>query len=321
MNEFNLPPAGSPLHRRHFLGGATAAGAAALLDELSPQSALAAEGKAVTKGRIKQSVAFWCFNSAGDKWDLDKTCQVAKELGCLSVELVDPKSWDILKKHGLICAMAPNGMPGAPFMKGFNNPRYHEEVITRTKQALDACAEASFPAVIAFTGYKWREADDPKSGAIPRDEAADHCVKALKQVAGHAEKKGINICLEHLNTRDDSHPMKGHPGYQGDDLDWVAKIIRGVGSKRVRLLFDVYHVQIMHGDVIRRLEQNKDILGHVHTAGNPGRGELDDKQEINYPAIMKKLVDLKYTGYVGQEFIPTRNPLEGLREAVHLCDV
>ena len=143
----------------------------------------------------------------------------------------------------------------------------------------------------------------------------------FKKIVGYAEKKKVNLCIEHLNTRDDSHPMKGHPGYQGDDLDWLAAILRKVGSPRLRLLFDVYHVQIMHGDVIRRLEQTKDILGHVHTAGNPGRGELDDTQEINYPPIMRKLLEIKYTGYVGQEFIPTRNPLEGLRQAMKLCDV
>ena len=114
--------------------------------------------------------------------------------------------------------------------------------------------------------------------------------------------------MEHLNTRDNSHPMKGHPGYQGDDLDEVAAIIRKVGSPRVRLLFDVYHVQVMHGDLIRRIEQTKDIIGHVHTAGCPGRGELDDTQEVNYPAVMKKLAAIGYSGYVGQEFIPTRDP-------------
>ena len=115
--------------------------------------------------------------------------------------------------------------------------------------------------------------------------------------------------------------MKGHPGYQGDDLDYVAKIIRKVGSKNVKLLFDIYHVQVMNGDLIRRIEENKDIIGHVHTAGCPGRGELSESQEINYPAVMKKLLEIGYTGYVGQEFIPTGNPLKGLQQAVKLCDV
>jgi hydroxypyruvate isomerase len=272
-------------------------------------------------GRVKQSIAFWCFNSAGDKWDLPKTCGVAKELGCRSVELVDSKDWSVLQSQGLICAIAPNGMPGAPFVKGWNNPRYHEELLTRTKAMIDACVAAKFPNVIAFTGMKWRDAEDPNSGAIPNDEAAANCVRGLKQVLSHAEKQKVTLCLEHLNTRDSSHPMKGHPGYHGDDLDWVAGIIRKVDSPRLKLLFDIYHVQIMHGDVIRRIEQTKDIIGHVHTAGNPGRGELDDRQEINFPPILRKLVEIGYTGYVGQEFIPTRNPLDGLRQAVKLCDV
>jgi hydroxypyruvate isomerase len=115
--------------------------------------------------------------------------------------------------------------------------------------------------------------------------------------------------------------MKGHPGYQGDDLDFCAGIIRKVGSQRLKLLFDIYHVQIMHGDLIRRIEQTKELIGHVHTAGAPGRGELDDKQEINYPAVMKKLVDVGYTGFVGHEFIPTRDALAGLKQAVAVCDV
>src|SRR4051794_27280596 len=303
------------LNRRHLLRGALAAGAASAL---APMTVEAADAKS---GQIKQSIAFWCFNTAGDKWDVEQTCKVAKQLGCPSVELIAPADWPVLKKYGLVCAMAFNGMPAPPFVKGFNNPRYHDEVVARTTEAIDACADAGFPNVIAFTGYKWRDAEDPKSGEIPRDEGAANCVKSLKQVAGYAEQKKVSICLEHLNTRDDSHPMKGHPGYQGDDLDEVAAIIRKVGSPRVRLLFDVYHVQVMHGDLIRRIEQTKDIIGHVHTAGCPGRGELDDTQEVHYPAVMKKLAAIGYAGYVGQEFIPTRAPRDGLREAVKLCDV
>ena len=275
----------------------------------------------MTKGRIKQSIVFWCFNTAGEEWDLEQTCQVALQLGCASVEVVEPVDWPTLKKHNLVCALAPNGMPGTPFVKGFNNPRYHDEVITRAKESIDACAEAGFPNVIAFTGYKWRDAEDPDSGEISPEEGANNCVAGLTKIAGYAEQKGVTICLEHLNTRDDTHPMKGHPGCQGDDIDYVASILRRIGSPRVKLLFDIYHVQVMHGDVIRRIEQNKDIIGHVHTAGCPGRGEMDDSQEIYYPAIMKKLLDIGYDGYVGQEFIPTRNPLAGLQQAVSLCDV
>ena len=140
-------------------------------------------------------------------------------------------------------------------------------------------------------------------------------------LARHAEKVGVTVCIEHLNSRVSDHPMKGHPGYQGDDIDWVASLVRQVDSPKLKILFDVYHVQIMHGDVVRRLEALKDVIGHVHTAGNPGRGELDDNQEINYPPVMRKLVDIGYKGYVGHEFIPTRDPLAGLKQAVSLCDV
>jgi hydroxypyruvate isomerase len=314
------------LTRRHILGGLAAAGTASALSQLTQANAAEPQqqqqqAQPAGKRRIRQSIVFWCFNTAGERWNIERTCEVARELGCPSVEIVPPEDWGVLRKHGLICAMAPNGMPGAPFMRGFNNPKFHEELTERTKKAIDACAEARFPAVIAFSGYKWRDPDDPKSGEISRQDGADNCVRGLREVVRHAEKRGVNVCMEHLNTRDSSHPMKGHPGYQGDDLDWMASIIRRVKSPRLKLLFDVYHVQIMHGDILRRLEQNRAIIGHIHTAGNPGRGELDDRQEIQYPAVMRKLIEIGYTGYVGQEFIPTRNPLEGLRQAVRLCDV
>ena len=308
----------SNVSRRQLLQGTLGAVA---LSGMHASSALGADSKAANKGNIKQSIVFWCFNVAGDEWSLEKTCQVANDLGCVSVELVDPADWGTLKKHGLVCAIAPNGMPDAPFIKGFNNTKYHEEVITRTKKSIDACADAKFPSVIAFNGFKYRDAEDPDSEEISLEEGADNCVKGLKKIAGYAEQKGVTICLEHLNTRDDTHPMKGHPGYQGDDVDYVAEIIRRVDSPRVKLLFDIYHVQVMNGDVIRRLDQLKDIVGHVHTAGTPGRGELDNKQETNFPPIMQKLIDMGYEGYVGQEFIPTRDPLAGLTEAVKLCDV
>lgn len=309
----------APVARRQILQGIAAAGAASALAALP--GALAAEDKPARKGRIKQSIVYWCFNIAGEKWNIEKQCEVAKSLGCVSVELCDPKDWGVLKKHGLICAIAGNGMPGAPFVKGLNNTKYHDEVITRTSEVIEKCAAAKFPSVIAFTGFKWKDAEDPKSGEISLDDGAKNCVAGLKKLALLAEKKGVTVCIEHLNTRDDTHPMKGHPGYQGDDIDYVANIVRKVGSPRVKVLFDCYHVQIMNGDVIRRIEQNKDVIGHVHTAGNPGRAELDENQEMQYPPIMRKLLDIKYDGYVGQEFIPTRDPLAGLKQAVALCDV
>jgi hydroxypyruvate isomerase len=254
--------------------------------------------------RVKQSIVQWCFQKY---WNIDEMCQVAKRLGCVSVELVAPTDWPTLKKHGLICAIAGSHW----FDKGMNNPKYQEMCIDKMRQAIDACAEAGFPNVITFTGFR----ED-----IPDDVGLKNCVAGYKKIVGHAEDKKVNLCLEMLNSRV-AEEMKGHPGYQGDHTDYCMDIIKQVGSPRLKLLFDIYHVQIMDGDVIRRIRQYADYIGHIHTAGNPGRCELDDRQEINYRPIMKALVDVGYKGYVGQEFIPTRDPLAGLKEAVKVCAV
>ena len=273
------------------------------------------------RNRIKQSLAYWCLNATDWRWDIHQVCQLACSLGCRSVELVPPELWPVVRQYGLDNAIAHNGMPDPVFAKGLNNLRYHAEVIARTKQAIDQSADSGIPNVIAFTGYKWLDADDPESGEISRSEGGANTVRGLRELAAYGATRGVTVCLEQLNTRDDSNPMKGHPGYQGDDIDYCAEIIRQVGSPHAKLLFDIYHVAIMNGDVIRRLRQYRDMIGHVHTAGVPGRGELDGQQEINYGAVMRTLVEIGYQGYVGQEFIPTRDPAEGLAEAVALCDV
>jgi hydroxypyruvate isomerase len=252
---------------------------------------------------------------------LDTLASHAADLDLLSVELLAPEQWPTVRKHGLTCAIAGNGMPPPPFVKGLNNPRYQAEVIGVTKKTMDACAEGGVPSVIAFNGYKWKDAEDPESGEISREEGARNTVAGLKELAAYGEEKGVTVCLEMLNTRDDTHPMKGHPGYQGDDIDYCADIIREVDSPRAKLLFDIYHVQIMNGDVIRRIREMKDLIGHVHTAGNPGRNELHLRQEIHYPSVMEALVEIGYEGYVGHEFIPTRDPRDSLAQAVKLCDV
>lgn len=277
--------------------------------------------RVVRNGRIRQSLVFWCLNGTDWKWDMERICSAARDLGCESVELVPPEFWPVLRKHGLKSAIASNGMPDPPFHKGVNNPRYHDEVVSRTKHTIDQAADFGIPNVIAFTGYKWHDSEDPKSGEISLADGAANSVKALSELGRYAASRKVTICLEQLNTRDTSHPMKGHPGYQGDNLDYCAEIIKRVGSPNVKLLFDIYHVGIMNGDVIRRLHQYHDIVGHVHTAGNPGRGELDDRQEIHYAGVMRTLLELGYKGYVGQEFIPTREPVEGLTQAVSICDV
>jgi sugar phosphate isomerase/epimerase len=281
---------------------------------------MASVQRAVKHGRIRQSLTYWCLN-VGWNWDIDRICSTAKDLGCQGVELVPPEMWPTLRKHGLQCALAPNGMADPPFHKGVNNPKYHDQVITTTKHAIDQASDFGFPSVITFTGYKWRDSEDPESGEIPLAEGAANSVKALSELGRYAAGKNVTLCLEQLNTRDHTHPMKGHPGYQGDDIDYVADIVKSVDSPHVKLLFDIYHVEMMNGDVIRRIRQYHDIIGHVHTAGNPGRNELDDRQEINYPAVMRALLEVGYKGYVGQEFIPTHDPLVGLTQAVSLCDV
>lgn len=300
------------------LGGATAA-----LTACGAPGASDAEEEwtRAVNGRIQHSVCFWCYADSEWAWDLDTLAGHAANLGLKSVELLAPDQWATVHEHGLTCAIAGNGMPGPPFVKGLNNPRYQDEVIETTMQVMDACAEEGIPSVIAFNGYKWNDAEDPESGEISRAEGARNTVAGLRKLAAYGEEKGVTVCLEMLNTRDDTHPMKGHPGYQGDDIDYCADIIREVGSPRAKLLFDIYHVQIMNGDVMRRIRAIPELIGHVHTAGNPGRNELHLRQEIHYPSVMETLVEVGYEGFVGHEFIPTRDPLDSLSQGVRLCDV
>jgi len=259
---------------------------------------------AATKGRINQSIVYWCFEKY---WDVEKTCRIAKQLGCKSVELVEPKDWPTLKKYGLVCALTTSHL----FIEGMNNPQYQPMCIEKMRKAIDDSAAAGFPNVITFTG---------SAGNISRGDGIKNCVTGYKKIIAYAEKKKVNLCLEILNDRVNVE-MKGHPGYQGNHTDYCMDIIKKVDSPRMKLLLDIYHAQVMDGDIISRIRQYKDYIGHYHTAGNPGRGELDDTQEINYKPIMEEIVRTGYTGYVGQEFIPTRDPLEGLRQAVVLCDV
>ena len=311
MNEKECSPS-SGISRRGLLRNAVAGLASAVtLGGLSNHAHAQPLGTQATplKGRIKQSVVSWCF---ANHWTLEETCRVARELGCKSVELVGPDQWETLRKFGLTCAISPIAVEGPPFIKGFNNPEYHPWLTEVTRKAVDQSADFGCPNVIAFTGF---------SENFSREEGARNCVEGLKKIAAYAEEKRVTVCLEMLNSRVGDHPDKGHPGYQGDHVDYCMDILHAVGSPRVKLLFDVYHVQIMDGDVIRRIHQCGEMIGHIHTAGNPGRGELGASQELNYPPIMEALLEIGYGGYVGQEFIPTGDPYEGLSQAVQLCDV
>jgi hydroxypyruvate isomerase len=292
------------MSRRQVLqtAAAVAAGAAA-----GPVARAQHSAEKVREGRLKQSLVHWCYK---DHWpDVEQFARTAKDLGCRSVELIAPEHWPVLKKHGLTCAICSSH----GFVKGFNNPRHWAECTDVLTKRIDACADAGVPSVITFTGMREKGISD--------EVGAANCVEGYKKVVGYAEKKNVTLCLEMLNSRDSSHPMKGHPGYQGDHTDYCVDIIKQVGSPRLKLLFDIYHVQIMDGDVIRRIRQHKEYIGHIHTAGVPGRGELDEKQEVNYPAVMHAIAEEKIDAYVGQEFIPTRDPLEGLRQACEVCAV
>jgi hydroxypyruvate isomerase len=200
------------------------------------------------------------------------------------------------------------------FAKGPLDPANHAECEAKLRAGIDLAAQFDSQNVITFTGYR--------VAGISDEQAKRNCVEFWKKIIPYAEEKKVNLILEILNTRDNTHPMKGHPGYFGNDVELCVDLIKKVDSPRMKLLFDIYHVQIMNGDVIRRIRQHKDYIAHVHTAGVPGRCELDDTQELNYPAVMRALLEIGYTGFVAQEFIPTwPDKVAALRHAVRVCDV
>jgi hydroxypyruvate isomerase len=255
---------------------------------------------------IRHSVMGWCFNPM----EAPVLARHAREIGLVGIEGIDRRHYPEVRRLGLdISLVSSHG-----FAKGPCNPAFRDETVAKLDEAIDVAADVGSRKVITFTGMRF-------DGMDPERAAAD-CVAAWKQVLPKAERRGVTLVLEHLNSRDASHPMKGHPGYFGDDVEFCVQLIERVGSPNFKLLFDVYHVAIMNGDVIRRLRCHKDVIGHVHTAGNPGRGELDDTQEINYPAVMQALAEIGYHDFVAHEFIPTwDDPVLALRHAAMVCDV
>ena len=254
-------------------------------------------------GRIRQSVIPWCFNPM----PVPELARHAATLGIQSVELCDPKFWPQLKELGLTCAIA--GSHG--FAKGFAHKEEHEECVTILRKRIEECAAAGIQRVISFSGFR---------RGISDEEGIANMVDGLKRIAPLAEEKKVTVCVEMLNSRVDIQ-MKGHPDYFCDDIERTVEVCRRIGSERVKVLFDIYHVQIMHGDIITRIKQHAPFIAHVHTAGVPGRAEIDETQELNYQPLMKALIEIKYDGFVGQEFIPVRDKIASLAEAVRICDV
>ena len=252
---------------------------------------------------------------AGDRWNIDTLAMTAKSLGCAGVELVAPRHWDVLKKNNLVCALTQSHR----FVRGMNNPNHWPECMQKLEKAIDATAAAGFPNVITFTGFG-DTCDEDNGSVVTAAEGLKNCIEGYKKIVKKAEDKQVTMVLEPLNTRA-TETMKGHPGYQGDHVDYCMEIIKKVGSPSLRLLFDVYHIQVMDGDIIRRIHELKEYIAHVQIAGNPGRGEIGGQQEINYSAVMQALLDIRYNGYVGHEWVPTKGHMEGLKEALEICDV
>ncbi len=284
--------------RRNFIRNSSIVAAGAVAGVSTPGLAETEIKECVTKGRINQSVSKWCYG----KIPLDKFAPNCAKIGLKAIELLGPNSFDTLKKNGLACALTnTHGLT-----KGLNRVENHEECLEKIRNAIDANAEYGFPNVITFPGNRDGMADDV---------GADNMVKGLKQVAGYAEKKKITIVIEYLNSK------VNHPDYMFDNMAWGVDVCKRVGSPRVKILYDIYHAQIMEGDIIRTIRDNHEYIGHYHTGGNPGRNEIDDTQELYYPAIMRAIADTKYEGYVGHEFIPKKDPMTSLMYAATICDV
>ncbi len=293
------------MDRRDWL--AASAGAVALGSTL-----LSTKGQSLTptpverKGKIRHSVMGWCFKprAAAD------LAREGKSLGLVGIEGIDVADYPAAKGLGLEISLV--GSHG--FAKGPVDPANHSFVEGKLREAIDTAVQFGAQRVITFTGMRAKGISDEASKR--------NCLDSWKRVIAYAEEKKITLCLEHLNSRDSSHPMKGHPGYFGDDVELCIDLIKQMSSPNFKLLFDIYHVQIMNGDVIRRIKQYHPWIGHYHTAGNPGRGELDETQEIQFQPIMKAILETGYAGFVAHEFIPTwKEPLKGLDHAISVCDV
>jgi len=290
---------GRLLHRRDVLTAAVV-GASSGLMGLS-KTAWGQTGRVVKNGRVKQSICGGCLR--GVRLDQEQTAKLLVEMGLAGRDLVGRNDWDVLKKYDLVATM----VPGAGSIKqGLNNKSMHAKFMEDFRTNIKAAAEYKWPNVICMAGDR---------AGIGEEEGMDNCQAILKEAVKIAEDQGVTICMELLNSKVD------HPGYMCDNYTWAFELCRRVGSPRFKMLFDIYHMQIMEGDLIGTIKKNIRHIGHFHTAGVPGRHELDDNQEIYYPAVMRAIVETGYDGYVAHEYTPTRDALESLVQAVKACDV
>jgi hydroxypyruvate isomerase len=265
-----------------------------------PRSLRALADRVVKNGRLKQSVSRWPYA----KIPLPEFCRACADMGLTAIDLLEEPDWPMLKAYGLVCSMGYAG--GGSIRDGLNVTANHDAIVKNFERLIPRAAALQMPNVITFFGNK---------RGMPDDQATENCVAGLNRVKKIAEDNGVTICVELLNSK------VNHPDYQGDRTAFGVAIVKAVGSPRVKLLYDIYHMQIMEGDLIKTIRDNQQYIAHYHTGGVPGRHELDQTQEVNWAAVCRAIVDTGFRGYVAHEFVPTRDPLTSLREAVALCDV
>jgi hydroxypyruvate isomerase len=282
--------------RREALGamGAAAAGTLLRSDAVS-----AGTPNSPRASRIRQSVCRWCYRGI----PLEDLCAAAKSMGFRSVELLSENEWAVARSHGLECAMA-NSFGSIP--AGFNRTDHHDKLVADGERLIPLAAAAGVTKIVVFSGNR---------AGLSDAEGIANCVTGLKRLMPAAERHGVTLCMEMLNSKVD------HRDYHADHTAWAVKVVEGVGSARFKLLYDIYHMQVMEGDVIATIRANAPHIAHFHTGGVPGRAEIDDTQELNYRRVMQAIADLEYAGFVGQEFIPKRDPLTSLRQAFEICNI
>ncbi len=292
------------MNRRTFMAAAAVGGIATVSSSQAASrvvQATAAQPDATRAGKFRHSVCRWCFGGMS----LEDLCKLASTIGYSSVELLGPDEWDVPKRHGMTCAVATN-VKSNSIGKGFNRVEHHDAIIAELEERLPLVAAAGIPQQIVFSGNR---------AGLGDREGLRNCAEGLKRITPLAEKLGVTLVMELLNSRVD------HKDYMCDRTPWGLELVKRVGSPRFKLLYDIYHMQIMEGDVIRTISDNIDAIAHFHTAGVPGRNELDDRQELNYRGIAAALAKSGFTGFLGQEFMPTGDAEAALRNAFEICNV